>query len=60
MEGGGAGDKQIRVHHQDTKAQRRHEEGTKKLNREALPDDTERVATQIVDAAFKVHSTLGP
>ncbi len=30
------------------------------MNYEALPDDTERVATQIVDAAFKVHSTLGP
>jgi GxxExxY protein len=30
------------------------------LNHEPLPDDTERVATQIVDAAFKVHSTLGP
>ncbi len=39
---------------------RRHKEGTKILNHEVLPDDTERVATQIVDAAFKVHSTLGP
>ena len=25
-----------------------------------LPDDTERIATQIVDAAFKVHGILGP
>ena len=25
-----------------------------------LPDSTERVATHIVDAAFKVHSALGP
>ncbi len=38
----------------------RHEEGTNKLNYDALPNDTERVATQIVDAALKVHSTLGP
>ncbi len=30
------------------------------MNRDALPDDTERVAAKIVDAAFKVHSTLGP
>ena len=30
------------------------------MNCDPLPDDTERVATQIVDAAFKVHSTLGP
>ena len=27
---------------------------------DVLPDDTEQVAAQIVDAAFKVHSTLGP
>ncbi len=27
---------------------------------DALPDDTERVATQIVDAALKVHSAFGP
>jgi GxxExxY protein len=25
-----------------------------------IPDETEKVATQIVDAAFSVHSTLGP
>jgi len=25
-----------------------------------IPEETERVATQIVDAAFSVHSTLGP
>ena len=30
------------------------------MNHDALPDGTERVATHIVDAAFKVHSTLGP
>jgi GxxExxY protein len=30
------------------------------LVRDALPAGTERVAAQIVDAAFKVHSTLGP
>ncbi len=42
-----------------TKTQR-HKEGTKILNYDPAPDDTERVATQIVDAAFKVHSTLGP
>ncbi len=27
---------------------------------EALPRETDRIAAQIVDAAFKVHSTLGP
>lgn len=27
---------------------------------DALPPETERVATLVVDAAFKVHSTLGP
>ena len=27
---------------------------------EPLPPEIERIATQIVDAAFKVHSTLGP
>ena len=27
---------------------------------EALPAETERVAAQIVDSAFRVHSTLGP
>src|SRR5947207_888827 len=27
---------------------------------EALPPELERVATQIVDAAFKVHCELGP
>jgi GxxExxY protein len=25
-----------------------------------IPEETEKVATQIVDAAFSVHSTLGP
>ncbi len=39
---------------------RSHKEGTKILNYDPAPDDTERVATQFVDAAFKVHSTLGP
>lgn len=27
---------------------------------EAVPEDVEAVAAEIVDAAFKVHSTLGP
>ena len=35
--------------HQDTKAPI-----------EPIPESTDRVARQIVDAAFKVHSTLGP
>jgi len=30
------------------------------MNYETIPDDTERVAATVVDAAFKVHSTLGP
>ena len=33
---------------------------TKDSDHKALPPETERIATQIVDAAFKVHSTLGP
>ena len=33
---------------------------TKVSDYKALPPETERIATQIVDAAFKVHSTLGP
>ena len=40
------------IHHQDTKAPRRV--------MEAIPVSTDDVARQIVDAAFKVHSTLGP
>ena len=42
-----------------TKAQR-HEEPTKKVSHDPLLPDTERIASQIVDAAFKVHSALGP
>ena len=40
------------IHHQDTK--------TPKGMIEAIPVSTDDVARQIVDAAFKVHSTLGP
>ncbi len=39
----GTGDKQIKI----------HLEATKILNHAALSDDTEQVAAQIVDAAFK-------
>ncbi len=28
--------------------------------RERLPDETERVASEIVDSAFKIHKALGP
>ena len=38
----------------------RHEEPTKKESHDPLPPDTERIASQVVDAAFKVHSALGP
>jgi len=38
----------------------RHEEPTKKDIYEPVPPDTERLASQVVDAAFKVHSALGP
>ena len=37
------------MNHQDTKAPR-----------EAIPEETDRVASEVVDAAYKVHSTLGP
>ena len=37
------------MNHQDTKAPR-----------EAIPEETDRVAKEVVDAAYKVHSTLGP
>ena len=40
------------IHHQDTK--------TPRGMIEAIPVSTDDVARQIVDAAFKVHSTLGP
>ncbi|MDH3792904.1 MAG: GxxExxY protein, partial [Rhodospirillales bacterium] len=36
------------------------EEPTKKDIYEPVPPDTERLASQVVDAAFKVHSALGP
>lgn len=39
---------------------RRHEVDTKIISHDVLPPETERVASQVVDAAFKVHSTLGP
>ena len=38
----------------------RHEVDTKTNPYDALPPETERVATLVVDAAFKVHSALGP
>jgi GxxExxY protein len=37
----------LRINHEDTKARR-------------VEDDVERLAEQLVDAAFKVHSSLGP
>jgi GxxExxY protein len=37
------------MNHQDTKAPRT-----------AIPEETDRVAKGVVDAAYKVHSTLGP
>ncbi|MDX8411837.1 MAG: GxxExxY protein [Mariprofundaceae bacterium] len=37
------------VHHQDTKTPRK-----------AIPAETDRVAREIIDAAFAVHSHLGP
>ncbi|MGO8703370.1 MAG: GxxExxY protein [Candidatus Brocadiia bacterium] len=37
------------MNHQDTKAPR-----------EAIPEETDRVAKEVVDAAYKIHSTLGP
>ena len=37
------------MNHQDTKAPRT-----------VIPEETDRVAKEIVDAAYKVHSTLGP
>ncbi len=37
------------MNHQDTKAPR-----------EAIPEETNRVAKDVVDAAFRVHSALGP
>jgi len=36
-----------------------HHEGTR-ARRESIPIVTERVATTVVDAAFAVHSNLGP
>ncbi len=44
----------------DTTKTQRHEEPTKKKPHDPLPPDTERLASQVVDAAFKVHSALGP
>lgn len=41
-----------------TKTQR-HEEPGKKGGHEPRPPETEQIATQIVDAAFKVHFALG-
>ena len=44
----------------ETTKSQRHEEPTKKESPDPLPPDTERTASQVVDAAFKVHSALGP
>ena len=41
------------MNHEDTKTRRT-------ARREPIPEATERVATQVVDAAFAVHSALGP
>lgn len=37
----------LRIHHEDTKTRR-------------IGEETEGVATELVDSAFKFHSTLGP
>jgi GxxExxY protein len=44
----------------DTTKTERHQEPTKRGLHEALPPATERLASQVVDSAFKVHSALGP
>jgi len=44
----------------DTTKTQRHKEPTKKVLYDPLPPETERFSSQIVDAAFKVHSALGP
>lgn len=36
-----------------------HHQGTK-TPKDPIPEETDRVAREIVDAAFKVHRTLGP
>jgi GxxExxY protein len=33
---------------------------SRKIQREAIPDKVNQVAKEVVDAAFKVHSSLGP
>jgi GxxExxY protein len=45
------------LNHQDTLRRR---SGQAKTPRTAIPETTDRVARQIVDAAFAVHSRLGP
>ena len=39
---------------------RRYEPPRHKAPREPIPENTDRVARLVVDAAFKVHSKLGP
>lgn len=43
------------MNHKDTKTPRKTKKGFKRI-----PLEIERIATQIVDAAFSVHSELGP
>ncbi len=44
----------MNFNHQDTKAQSIGE------NFLSVPPETDRIAKEVVDSAFKVHSTLGP
>src|SRR6266700_5594294 len=42
------------MNHEDTKTRRRLRVAS------ALPPETERIAKEVIDAAFQVHSALGP
>ena len=46
--------------HEDTKELLNGEALAVSGNFEPLPEETERVARQVVDAAYKVHTALGP
>jgi GxxExxY protein len=55
-----------RMNHQDTKTpreiisqERTRDQGTK-TPREPIPEEVNRIAKEVVDAAFAVHSNLGP
>src|SRR5438132_1020762 len=50
----------FKINHEDTKARRREEENEITSYGENTSPQIERVTTQIVDAAFKVHAALGP